>query len=54
MEFLARFEAHGLTGRDANFSPSTRIASNSSLARPNAEYTEAAQLNALSRRKGFF
>jgi hypothetical protein len=54
MQFFTGLEAHGLSGRDANFSPSAGIASDPGLAGANTENTKAAQLNALSRSKGFF
>jgi hypothetical protein len=54
VEFLTGLEAHGLTRRDANFSPSAGIAPDSRLAGANAEHTEAAQLNAFSCCKSFF
>src|SRR5690242_5471818 len=46
LQFLARLEAHGFAGRDADFLASARIASDAGLARADIEYAKAAQLNA--------
>ena len=53
MELFTGFEAHGFSGRDANFCPRAGIASDPGLARANTEHAKAAQLNALSRCEGF-
>jgi hypothetical protein len=54
MQFFAGLEAHGFAGRDADLSAGARIAADPGFARADAEHPKAAQLNALSRSKGFF
>jgi hypothetical protein len=54
MQFFTGLEAHSLSGRDANFSPSAGIAPDAGFARANAEHAKTAQLNALTCCQGFF
>jgi hypothetical protein len=48
VQFLAGFEAHGLTGSDADLGAGAGVAADAGLAGPNAEDAKAAQLNALA------
>jgi len=52
LEFFAGFEPHDHSGRDLHFFPGTRIAADSRLAGPDAEHTEAAELNAIAAAHG--
>jgi len=48
MQFFARFEANRLAGCDADLGARPRIAPDAGLARPDVEYAEPAQLDALA------
>jgi len=53
LQLLPRFEAYGLSRRDADFGPGTRIAPNAGFARTHIKNAESAQLNALTVGQGF-
>src|ERR1700690_4587535 len=48
LQFLARLEADGLAGRNGNFGPGTRIASDAGLARAHVKYAKTAQFDAVA------
>jgi hypothetical protein len=48
LKLLAGFEANGLSRRDADFFPGTRVAADASFARLNAEDAEFAEFDALA------
>src|SRR5712671_7830082 len=53
LQFLARFEAHSLAGRNADFLTGSRIAADARLAGTHVKYTEPAQLDSFAFAEGF-
>jgi hypothetical protein len=47
LQLLARFESHGLAGRDADFLAGARVPANACLSRANVKHAEAAQFDSL-------
>jgi hypothetical protein len=54
VQVFAGLEAYGLAGRDADFGPGARVASDAGLAGLDGEDAEAAQLNAVARNQRLF
>jgi len=48
LQFLARLESNGFSGRNANLLAGARIASDAGLSRAHIEHTEAAQLDSFA------
>jgi hypothetical protein len=54
LKLFTGLEANGLTRRDCNFGARPRIAADASFPRPDIEYSEAPQLDAISFTERFF